>query len=111
MSSFQSSTFKSSWQNALPEDEIGRQQAMKERLAPGTHVILRFDGVELGEFIYSGVWDTMHSFYPAPENALIPETIAQLLPDNRKRYARRDLRGREYLQLPYTLLADAIVVI
>lgn len=100
------SSFKSTWRNPLPEDEIGRQQDVKERLAPGVHVQLNFDGIDLGEFIYSGLWDTMHSFYPVsplPEGGLV-----SILPTERHRYVRRDLRGREYLSLPYTLLADIV---
>ncbi|MDE6273047.1 MAG: hypothetical protein K2M31_08595 [Muribaculaceae bacterium] len=101
-------TFQSTWQFNLPEDEIGRQQAMKERLEPGLKVSLVFDDVELGEFVYSGLWDTMHAFYPLPDNPIVSASIRDALPEARKRYARRDLRGREFIQLPYTLLADII---
>lgn len=103
-------TFQSTWQTRLPEDEIGRQQAMKERLSAGLKVSLVFDNVELGEFVYSGIWDTMHAFYPLPENPLASASIHDALPESRKRYARRDLRGREFIQLPYTLLADIVKI-
>ncbi|MBD5294805.1 MAG: hypothetical protein HDS25_00590 [Bacteroides sp.] len=102
--------FKATWQSLLPEDEIGRQQAMKERLQPGLRVRLNFDATELGEFVYTGLWDTMHTFYPAPENKF-SSPLAEILPEGRRRYARRDFRGREFLQLPYTLLADVITAI
>lgn len=100
---------------------------MKERLHPGLRVRLIFDGLDLGEFVYSGLWDTMHAFYPHPENPLaenplsaaplhdaLPEnplasaSFRDVLPESRRRYARRDLRGREFIQLPYTILADVI---
>lgn len=99
-------TYKSTWENPLPEDEIGRQQAMKERLVPGIKAHLVFDGVDLGMFTYAGLWDTMHNFYP--DNPSESRSLRQLLPDTRQRYAHRDLRGREFIRLPYTLLADVI---
>lgn len=102
------SSFRSTWQNLLPEDEIGRQQAMKELLKPGMRVNINFDGTNLGEFLYSGLWDTMHTFYPAPGNPSGNGALRDALPETRSRYARRDLRGREFLQIPYTLLADVI---
>lgn len=113
MSNLKSTSFRSSWQSRLPEDEIGRQQAMKERLSPGVRVRLNFDGADLGEFLYSGLWDTMHTFRPAPGNPIVASVpnLADILPESRRRYARRDFRGDEFLQLPYTLLADIITEI
>lgn len=93
--------FRSTWQHRLPEDEIGRQQEIKERLSPGVHVQLRC----LGEFVYSGLWDTMHAFYPAAG-----QDLPSLIAPERRRYLKRDLRGRWFIQLPYTLLADEILL-
>lgn len=95
--------FNSTWQSPLPDDEIARQQDMKERLSPGCEVTVSFDNVVLGRFRYAGIWDTMHSFYP-----LSNRSLADSLPDRGRRYLRRDLRGRHYLLIPYTLLADCI---
>lgn len=92
--------FTSSWQTPLPDDEIGRQQSVKQRLAAGMEVELR----GLGRFTYSGIWDTMHTFYPAAG-----QNLPAILPEERRRYLRRDLRGRHFIQLPYTLLADEVV--
>ena len=97
-----STPYKSTWQEPLPDDEIGRQQEMKQRLTPGMHVHLR----DLGEFIYSGLWDTMHAFYPADTATDLPSLVSE----PRRRYLRRDLRGRWFIQLPYTLLADEIIL-
>lgn len=91
--------YKSSWETPLPEDEIGRQQKMKESLKSGMMVEI----LDYGKFRYSGIWDTMHVFYPE-EDQILRET----LPDSEQRYIRRDLRGNEYLELPYTRLADYI---
>ena len=103
-------SFRSTWRDLLPEDEIGRQQAVKERLCPGVRVLLNFDGIELGEFIYSGLWDTMHCFYPASDG-YINGGLTDILPEGRHRYIKRDIRGRKYLSLPYTLLADIVTQI
>lgn len=96
------SVFRSSWQNPLPVDEIGRQQDMKSRLTPGLCVELR----GLGLFIYSGVWDTMHVFYPAEQ-----QDLPKLISNDRRRYLKHDIRGRWFIQLPYTQLADHILLI
>lgn len=99
---------KSTWRNLLPADEIGRQQAIKERLRTGCHAELRFGETLLGGFLYSGIWDTMHVFYPEPDNAI---DLVSTLDGNARRYLRRDLRGRLFVQLPYTILADSIISI
>ncbi len=92
-------TYQATWQEPLPADEIARQQDMKSQLRQGVRVeILR-----LGEFTYAGLWDTMHSFYPAAG-----QDLATLLPPDERHRLRCDLTGRPYLQLPYTLLADYI---
>ena len=101
------SQYKSTWQSRLPEDEIGRQQAIREQLHPGCLVELRFGASELGRFVYSGIWDTMHVFYPVA-TATDLETI---LSGERRRYLRRDLRGKLFVQLPYTILADTVACI
>lgn len=103
-------SFKSTWQTPLPEDEIARQQAVKQRLLTGVKVGLQFEQTPLGEFIYSGIWDTMHTFYPAESNPLSKghDSLRNSLSESKRRYCRRDLKGREFLQLPYTLLADVI---
>lgn len=98
--------YSATWRSQLPEDEIGRQQDMKERLEAGCEVDILMSGVRLGAFRYAGIWDTMHTFYPLGGDALTP-----LLPEASRRYCRRDLRGREYLQVPYTLLADVITAV
>ncbi|MDE6559315.1 MAG: hypothetical protein K2K29_05470, partial [Muribaculaceae bacterium] len=75
---------------------------------------------------YTGLWDTMHTFCPRPrhkeeqsaageatgENSApaIPD-LHQLVPADRHRYLRRDLRGRWFIQLPYTILADTVTSI
>ncbi len=118
--------FQSTWQSSLPADEIARQQAVKEQLQPGCTVTLQFGSIPLGEFTYTGLWDTMHTFYPLPrknqeqsaageatgENSApaIPD-LHQLVPADRHRYLRRDLRGRWFIQLPYTILADTVTSI
>ena len=101
--------YKSTWQSRLPEDEIARQQAIREQLQPGCTVILQLDGTPLGEFIYTGVWDTMHTFYPSAE--AVESALPALMSDGRRRYLRRDLRGRSFVQLPYTILADTVTSI
>lgn len=98
--------YAATWRSPLPEDEIGRQQDMKERLEAGCEVDIVMSGVRLGAFRYAGIWDTMHTFYPLGGDALTPR-----LPEASRRYCRRDLRGREYLQVPYTLLADVITAV
>lgn len=98
--------YVATWQSPLPEDEIGRQQDMKERLEAGCEVDIMMAGVRLGAFRYAGIWDTMHTFYPIGDGAL-----ALRLPETARRYCRRDMRGREYLQVPYTLLADVILAV
>lgn len=99
----QPSSFQSSWREPLPEDEIGRQQEAKESLKSGCIVNLCMKGIDLGTFRYSGLWDTMHAFYPAGARSL-----KEILPQDCQRYLRRDLRGREFLHIPYTILADVI---
>ena len=96
-----SSPFRSSWDQPLPEDEILRQQKMKEKLKPGMEVELR----GYGRFIYNGSWDTMHTFYPA-EGQDLPSLAGKGSPC----ILRRDLAGHHFLQLPYTLLADEVVI-
>lgn len=96
--------FISTWDSPLPEDEIARQQRMKELLRPNCEVDLEFDSVPLGRFRYAGIWDTMHSFYPLDKSVC----ISDLLSERGRRYRRRDLRGNEYILIPYTLLADVI---
>lgn len=95
------STYIARWDQPLPEDEIYRQQQMKERLKPGLEVELK----GLGHFIYNGTWDTMHTFYPAES-----QNLEELLPQNRRHMLRRDLCGRPFIQLPYTILADEVVI-
>ena len=90
---------QSTWRTPLPEDEIARQEDMRSRLERGMEVEIR----GLGRFVYNGVWDTMHTFYP-----LDPRTLAGGTSAIPTRYIRRDFRGTLYLQLPYTLLADYI---
>lgn len=96
-----SAAFESTWRNPLPEDEIGRQQAMKENLKSGMEVSLS----GYGRFRYSGIWDTMHVFYPI-ENQKLREIVSE----SEQRYVRRDLRGNFYIELPYTRLADYVVI-
>lgn len=93
--------YKSTWAEPLPEDEIGRQERVKERLKPGIEVVL--DGIP-GKFRYSGLWDTMHIFYPADG-----QSLSKIMPQDKIHYLKRDLRGIQYLRLPYTLLADIIL--
>ena len=92
--------YKSTWAEPLPADEIARQQGVRSRLNAGMEVNLR----GLGRFIYSGLWDTMHAFYPAATDSLPDAAATGAL----SRYVKRDLRGRRYLQLPYTVLADYV---
>lgn len=94
------STYKARWDQPLPEDEILRQQQMKERLKPGMEVELR----GLGRFIYNGTWDTMHTFFPSEG-----QDLPSLLGDNRRHMLKRDLSGRHFIQLPYTILADEVI--
>lgn len=101
--------FESTWQSLLPEDEIARQQAVKEQLKPGLTVNLCLAETPLGEFIYSGIWDTMHTFYPT--DAISNPDLHTVMTGPKARYLRRDLRGRVYVQLPYTILADTITSI
>lgn len=93
--------YRATWQQSLPDDEIARQQAMKESLHPGQEVSLK----GYGRFVYSGIWDTMHTFYPVEG-----QSLRTLLPASEHRYIRRDLRGREYIELPYTTLADYVIL-
>lgn len=93
--------FRSTWKEPLPDNEIHRQQLVKELLTPGLEVELR----GLGRFIYSGIWDTMHAFYPV-EGQDLPAIVAP----ERRRYVKRDLRGLNFIQLPYTLLADEVII-
>lgn len=94
-------TYRARWDQPLPEDEILRQQKMKERLKPGLEVELH----GLGRFIYNGTWDTMHTFYPA-EGQDLPSLDGK----ERPFILKRDLAGRHFLQLPYTLLADEVTI-
>ncbi|MDE7349670.1 MAG: hypothetical protein K2N25_01275 [Muribaculaceae bacterium] len=94
------SIYRALWDQPLPDDEIHRQQKMKEQLTPGIEVELR----GLGRFIYNGTWDTMHTFYPAEGQDL--QKLASR--DNRYR-VKRDPGGRNFIQLPYTLLADEVI--
>lgn len=94
-------SIRSSWRNPLPENEIGRQQNVIDRLHPEASVELR----GMGSFRYAGIWDTMHSFYPAAGQT--PESLSGvILP----RYMRRDPRGVWFVQLPYTMLADYVII-
>ncbi|MDE6741916.1 MAG: hypothetical protein K2J58_06250 [Muribaculaceae bacterium] len=95
------SIYRAHWNQPLPEDEIHRQQKMKERLKPGLEVELR----GLGRFIYIGTWDTMHTFYPA-EGQDLPSIVGKESPF----ILKRDLVGRNFFQLPYTLLADEVII-
>ena len=95
------SIYRARWDQPLPEDEILRQQKMKERLKPGMEVQLR----GLGLFIYNGTWDTMHTFYPTEG-----QDLPTLLGEKRLHMLRRDLTGRYFIQLPYTLLADEVTI-
>ena len=95
------SIYRARWNEPLPEDEILRQQKMKERLEPGMEVELR----DLGRFIYNGTWDTMHTFYPA-EGQDLPALLGEKSPH----MLRRNLAGRHFIQLPYTLLADEVTI-
>lgn len=90
----------STWQIPLPADEIARQEATRSRLQPGMEVELR----SLGKFIYGGVWDTMHQFFPAG-GVMSADIETGALAS----YVKRDLYGRRHLQLPYTLLADYVI--
>lgn len=90
---------QSTWDTPLPPDEIERNERVRSRLRPGMRVIL--DG--LGDFIYSGLWDTMHSFYPASG-----QNLSQIWGDRPARYLKRDMRGENYLQVPYTRLAEFV---
>lgn len=89
---------QSTWSELLPEDEIARQEEMKARLHPGCRVRIK----DYGWFIYSGTWDTMHLFYP--EGGKFHREMTDL----GEGYIRKDLCGRVYIRLPYTLLADYI---
>lgn len=95
------STYKARWDQPLPEDEIHRQQQMKERLKPGMEVELR----GLGRFIYNGTWDTMHTFYPSDG-----QNLEEILSKERRFMLKRDLTGRHFIQLPYTILADEVMI-
>lgn len=97
----QHSIYRSRWDHPLPEDEIHRQQQMKERLKPGMEVHLR----GLGRFTYNGTWDTMHTFYPAEG-----QNLTEILPPDRRHILRKDLAGRPFIQLPYTILADEVII-
>ena len=94
-------SYQSSWEDRLPADEIARQQTMKERLQPGLEVNIK----GYGRFRYSGIWDTMHTFFP-----IEGQSLRDLLPQSEQRYIRRDLRRVTYLELPYTLLADYVEI-
>lgn len=93
---------EATWVSPLPADEIGRHERVRAMLRPGMRVTLA-DG--LGDFIYSGLWDTMHSFYPAAA-----QNLPLLWAGRHDRYLKRDLRGEHYLQIPYTRLADFVVI-
>lgn len=95
------SIYRARWNQLLPEDEILRQQKMKERLKPGMEVELR----GLGRFIYNGTWDTMHTFYPSEGQDLSSLAIRES-----PFILKRDLASRHFLQLPYTLLADEVII-
>lgn len=92
-------SFRSTWQSPLPDDEIARQQRTRENLVAGMQVHI----LDMGAFVYAGIWDTMHSFYPAEG-----QDLYTILPAEKHRYVRRDPAGRPFLQLPYTILADHI---
>ncbi|GEM_PF-3446183 len=94
-----SEPYKSTWAEPLPADEIARQQAVKSRLNAGLEVTLH----GLGPFRYSGLWDTMHVFYPSGG-----QRLDRICPGALSRYVKRGLRGILYLQLPYTVLADYV---
>lgn len=96
------SIYHARWDQPLPEDEIHRQQKMKELLTPGMEVEIR----DLGRFIYNGTWDTMHTFYPSEG-----QNLTTLLGDNRRHKMKRDLNGRLFIQLPYTILADEVIIL
>ena len=93
---------EATWASPLPADEIGRHERVRAMLRPGMRVTLAGG---LGDFIYSGLWDTMHSFYPAAS-----QNLPLLWAGRHDRYLKRDLRGEHYLQIPYTRLADFVVV-
>lgn len=95
------SAFRSTWQNPPSADEIKRQEEMKRRLTPGLRVRLK----GLGDFTYAGIWDTMHTFYPAED-----QQLHEVVSGQRRRYLKRDLRGIWFIRLPYTLLADEIII-
>ncbi|MDE5850771.1 MAG: hypothetical protein K2H38_11560 [Muribaculaceae bacterium] len=94
------SIYRACWDQPLPEDEIHRQQQMKEQLQTGMEVELR----GLGRFIYNGTWDTMHTFYPAEG-----QNLQEVASRNNRYRVKRDLGGRYFIQLPYTLLADEVI--
>ncbi|MDE6330741.1 MAG: hypothetical protein K2L83_08560 [Muribaculaceae bacterium] len=102
--------FAATWRERLPEDEIGRQQDVIDRLKPGCVALLAPapGGVAAAtRYRYGGVWDTWHMFYPA--DAAGDRSLLQSPPAGCR--CRRDIRGCECLAVPYTILSELVVAI
>lgn len=89
---------ESTWQQHPDEDAIARFKSVIEQLKPGMEVSIVEGENVYGPMHYTGIWDTLHTFYPKQKDIDIAQS----------RFYKRDMAGRPHLALPYTLLAEAV---